>query len=119
MVEFAYNNAVNASTKFTPFFLNYGRHPLVPLHLKTGLPNVSEPEAAESILKKLYEGYVLARAHLEEAQEKMAGQVNRHRREHTYHVGDEVWLQSKHIKYGPNKRTALDAKWIGPTVYAD
>ena len=29
MAEFAYNNAKNASTGFTPFELNYGYHPRV------------------------------------------------------------------------------------------
>ncbi len=31
MVEFAYNNSLQASTLQTPFFLNHGRHPLTPL----------------------------------------------------------------------------------------
>lgn len=31
LVEFAYNNSVNATTKFTPFFMNYGRHPSTPI----------------------------------------------------------------------------------------
>ena len=30
MVEFAMNNAVNSSIGETPFFLNYGRHPVTP-----------------------------------------------------------------------------------------
>ncbi|KAE9025245.1 hypothetical protein PR003_g12919 [Phytophthora rubi] len=30
LVEFAFNNAVHASTGFTPFFVNFGRHPRVP-----------------------------------------------------------------------------------------
>ena len=68
----------------------------------------------EKILKRLYEGYVLAKAHLEEAQERMVNQGNRCRCNHNYHVGDEVWLQSKHVKYGPNKSTTFDVKWLGP-----
>ncbi|KAE9054574.1 hypothetical protein PF007_g32591 [Phytophthora fragariae] len=34
MVEFALNNAVHASTGFTPFYLNGLRHPQVPLTLR-------------------------------------------------------------------------------------
>ncbi|KAG3028249.1 hypothetical protein PC128_g13255 [Phytophthora cactorum] len=33
MVEFAINNDVHASTGLSPFYVNYGRHPLVPAHL--------------------------------------------------------------------------------------
>ncbi|POM78718.1 Pol protein [Phytophthora palmivora] len=36
MVEFALNNAVHASTRFTPFYLNGLRHPQVPLTLRGG-----------------------------------------------------------------------------------
>ncbi|POM76159.1 Pol protein [Phytophthora palmivora] len=36
MVEFALNNAVDASTGFTPFYLNGLRHPQVPLTLRGG-----------------------------------------------------------------------------------
>ena len=115
VVEFAYNNAVNSSTKFTPFFINFGRHPLVPVHMQTGLPNVQEPEEVDRILQKLYEGFVLARAHLDEAQVRMAAQGNRRRRNHNYQVGDWVWLSARHIKYGPqHKLTKFNARWMGP-----
>ncbi|KAG2884610.1 hypothetical protein PC115_g21288 [Phytophthora cactorum] len=36
VVEFALNNAVHASTGFTPFYLNEMRHPRVPLTLRGG-----------------------------------------------------------------------------------
>ncbi|POM70253.1 Reverse transcriptase [Phytophthora palmivora] len=36
MVEFALNNAVHASTGFTPFYLNGLRHSQVPLTLRRG-----------------------------------------------------------------------------------
>ncbi|KAG2808161.1 hypothetical protein PC113_g23976 [Phytophthora cactorum] len=36
VVEFAFNNAVHASTGFTPFYLNGMRHPRVPLALRGG-----------------------------------------------------------------------------------
>jgi transposase InsO family protein len=34
LMEFAINNAKHASTQFTPFYLNYGYHPLTPVSLQ-------------------------------------------------------------------------------------
>ncbi|POM70492.1 Pol protein, partial [Phytophthora palmivora] len=50
MVEFALNNAVHASTGFTPFYLNGLRHPQVPLTLRggTGASIVSGGEAMKA-----------------------------------------------------------------------
>ncbi|POM57631.1 Pol protein, partial [Phytophthora palmivora] len=42
MVEFALNNAVHASTGFTPFYLNGLRHPQVPLTLRGGTTAFTE-----------------------------------------------------------------------------
>jgi len=36
LVEFALNNSVHASTGFTPFFLNNGRHPTLPTSILSG-----------------------------------------------------------------------------------
>ena len=33
LTEFAANNAVNVSTGFTPFYLNFGQHPVIPTML--------------------------------------------------------------------------------------
>jgi hypothetical protein len=37
MAEFAINNTKHSATRFTPFFMNFGRHPLTPL-ARTMLP---------------------------------------------------------------------------------
>eukprot|EP00983_Pelagomonas_calceolata_P039391 1137166-Pelagomonas_calceolata.AAC.1 len=46
--EFAYNNSVQASTGFTPFFLYHGRHPYTPLSLtlSTLQPNTNDNNPA-------------------------------------------------------------------------
>ncbi|POM69647.1 Reverse transcriptase [Phytophthora palmivora] len=48
IVEFALNNAVHASTGFTPFYLNGLRHPQVPLTLRGG--TVASIVSSESLL---------------------------------------------------------------------
>ena len=42
-IEFAINNSWQESTKETPFFLNYGHHPLTPIQLSNG--SVTVPKA--------------------------------------------------------------------------
>ena len=44
LVEFAMNTSVNKATGFTPFFLHFGRHPIMPLdayHDSIGRPNIT------------------------------------------------------------------------------
>jgi hypothetical protein len=48
--EFAYNNSVNASTGFTPFYLTNGQHPRTPLALlnpRQSAEHVRSPTAEE------------------------------------------------------------------------
>ena len=45
-LQFAYNMARHTSTGETPFFLNYGRHPIVPSRLIGGRPFTSGQEGA-------------------------------------------------------------------------
>ena len=45
MVEFAYNNSVQASTGFSPFYMNFGRHPHCPLSVAVPLPPSLSPPA--------------------------------------------------------------------------
>jgi hypothetical protein len=51
LVAFAYNNATQASTGQTPFFLNHGRHPATPFD--RALPRESEVPAANQFLQNL------------------------------------------------------------------
>ena len=107
LAEFAYNNMMNASTNFSPFFVNYGFHPKADgLYQKNSAGSVD-------YLDELAESLDALKVNLEKAQKKQAEIANRHRAEVPFQVGDLVWLSSKNISTTrPSKK--LDYKRLGP-----
>ena len=61
LAEFVVNNAVNASTEFTPIYLNSGQHPIIPTMLLTCGKPKSSNEAVKEALERMKT--VLADAH--------------------------------------------------------
>ena len=109
--EVAYNSSVNATTTFTPFFLNYGIHPkTVPLDLLT-----SENPAASKFILNMQEAVKEARKQIEEANMKAAEYVNKGRRPSSFKAGDKVWLSTKNLSLedGSGSRK-LNPKYCGP-----
>ena len=51
MIEFAYNNSIHSSSRFTPFYLCYWRHPVSPVNLLSQVE--SKNEVADSFLCQL------------------------------------------------------------------
>ena len=114
--ELAINNSVQASTGFTPFYLNYGQQVQLPLDQAiTGLRPSSNPEAGDRI-RRLKSDLLLARTHIERAQARQAKYADQHRRDVTFVVGDKVLLSTDHLKMvGADKRTPKFAsKYLGP-----
>jgi hypothetical protein len=81
MVEFAYNNSIQASTVQTPFFLNHGRHPLTPLSsfvpARSVNPSVSEWVEGQTALSS-------AKSNLASAQERQKIYADKRRRDHPF-----------------------------------
>jgi hypothetical protein len=110
LAEFSYNNRVQASTRQTPFMLNYGRHP------RLGVEPIRETkvESVDDFLKRMKSSAEEAEAALHQAAEDMARYYDQHRQESiSYKVGDWVWLEGKDIQtQRPSKK--LDDKRYGP-----
>uniref|UniRef100_A0A803TCI3 Gypsy retrotransposon integrase-like protein 1 n=1 Tax=Anolis carolinensis TaxID=28377 RepID=A0A803TCI3_ANOCA len=108
--EFAYNNGVQASTKETPFFANYGFHPrFFPSVIET-----SEVPAAEDWLQELTAVQELLHQHLDQAKEDNKRHADGHRQPGPeIKVGDRVLLSTRFL---PSHRPCrkLDARFIGP-----
>ena len=109
--EIAFNNSRQASTGFAPFFLNYGRHPHLPL--QTALRDIgSSPNpAAVATVQELHDHVERARAHLIRAQEAQKQFADRHRTAVQYNVGDRVFLR---LSSSEQRSASLKNKYIGP-----
>ena len=107
--EFAYNDSVNATTGFSPFYLNYGRHPRTPLQSYL-TPN--EDRTIQEWVVRLQSALAIAheaaynRLMIQKA--KQREHTNAHRRAATeFSVGDLVYVDR-------DPAHGLDVKRTGP-----
>jgi hypothetical protein len=121
MVEFAINNAQHTSTGFTPFYLNYGRHPKTPLSLQ--VPTTDDtPEFADygapavtKFTADLQAAVHKASGMLQRAQNRQKSYADQRRSpDPDYAVGTEVLLSSKHIPLKHPGSYKLLPRWLGP-----
>jgi transposase InsO family protein len=93
LAEFAINNTVNVSTGMTPFFANYGFHPMF-----TTTSNASANPKADARIKVLEEIQKELKSSMEVAQERHRRYYDRNvRLGPKLKVGDEVWLEATNI----------------------
>ena len=111
--EIAYNNSVQASTGFSPFFLNSGQHPHLPLSAAVRPTNQSNNPPAAELLAELYQDLEQATANLTQAQQRQAHYADQHRREVVFSVGDQVLLSTAHLR-NEERAPKLAPKFIGP-----
>lgn len=113
--ELAHNTALHASTGFSPFYLNYGRHPLLPLDVAVQPSNTSNNPAAADRVQQLHQSLQQAKLALQRAQQRQAYYADQHRRELTFRVGDSVFLSTEHLALkDPQRSKKLMSKFIGP-----
>ena len=107
--EIAINNTQQASSKYSPFFLNSGAHPRFPLSIQ----HKSVNQSAEQVFESLRVALEQANKNLMQAQQRQAHFANQNRKEAELEVGDKVFLSTKNLqlKYRAPK---LDPKFIGP-----
>jgi hypothetical protein len=94
LAEFAYNNAVNETTGFSPFFLNKGQHPWA-------LPDdpVAEPGTpAEAYLKRISDVTEKAEASLYKVKEEMKKRWDQNKRTlEEFEAGDLVFIMAEQL----------------------
>ncbi|KAF8633524.1 hypothetical protein AX17_004426 [Amanita inopinata Kibby_2008] len=110
LAEFAYNNCVHASTQFTPFYLDTGRHPRMGFEPQPTLQIVLVNEFAAHMKNTLKE----ARAALHKAREDMIRYYNTHRTPTpVYQVRDVVYVSAEDFRTTqPSQK--LSHQYLGP-----
>ena len=112
--QFAVNNAVHASTGFTPFHLN-GVETRSPIQmLCRTVPGCTVPAAAE-FMSALKSDLELAKQRLKVAQDRQSRYANQRRREVQFQAGDRILLSTADLNLagaGPSRK--LKPKYIGP-----
>ncbi|MEE8326536.1 MAG: reverse transcriptase domain-containing protein [candidate division NC10 bacterium] len=114
-VTFAYNTAVHATTRYSPFFLIFGREAVLPVDVAMG--TVRERGQAHypyvrQMLKDFREAYRMVRRNLELAAQGMARRYDLTRRESSVKPGDRVWRSVPYVPPGYSRK--LYHKWRGP-----
>ena len=116
-IEMTINALPNSSTGYSPFFLNFGYHPTMPVDLLRGDENV-KLEAVNNFVERIRSEWNLARKNLLQSVEKQKKYYDMHHREVEYRVGDLVLLSSKNLSF-KDIPAKLKQKFIGPFEIID
>ena len=127
-LSFAYNTAVHAVTKFSPFELMFGRIPKLPIDLVYDQTNSDELRAKIEVewiasdfvdqqkneMKAMFD---IAAANRDEASLRASTLYDRTVRGANFKVGDKVWVLDQSTKVGSNPK--LRPRWKGPYLVTD
>lgn len=112
--EFAINNAYHESIQTTPFFLNYGQHPLTPATVKVD----STVPAAMQFTVGIQAALKTAKELLQAAQQRQTTYANERRKDVQFVLqpGKSVkaWLNTKHLNLKTPGTRKLLPRWVGP-----
>ena len=104
----AINNSVNVSTRYTPFYFNYGYHLDSLLDIVVGVKENKNQSVSEWI-QQMEDDFSNAMDSLSSAQERQKKYADEHRREQEFNEGDKVMLS-----IGKGKKAFLTGPGIQP-----
>ena len=111
----AYRTAPHAVTKYTPFYLLYGRLSIMPTDVSLAKPpTLNEKDSAcfSRVAKNIWIAQNMARQDIQSQKQNMKERYDQKAKETTLKVGDEVYLKVGVTQKGKNKK--LLPKYSGP-----
>ena len=111
-VEMVVNSLPNRSIGYSPFFLMYGYHPVLPIELLKG-DEITNVETVAKYLERTQEVWRSARANMEKAVVAQKRYYDQKHRDIQFAVGDMVLLSTQNLRLKgiPHK---LQRKFCGP-----
>jgi hypothetical protein len=106
LAEFTFNNSINQSTKFSPFFAHHGYHP------RSDAFSTLAPHSPD-LLDVISETVDDLKSNLVKAQERYKLAADRRRLDREFQVGDMVWLSTRNLSSRRPSRK-LDYRRLGP-----
>ena len=97
-VEMVVNSLPNRSTGYSPFYLMYGHHPVLPIELLRG-DETTNVETVSKFLLRTQEVWKSARAHMEKAVMTQKMYYDKKHRNVQFAVGDAVLLSTQNLKF--------------------
>ena len=128
MAEFAYNNSIHATTGMSPFFANYGRHPLIDHAPWVPSGRIPEQNVVADIdtLRSMDPVWTHINRRILKGIERMTKYYNKKHLDVSFEVGESVWVSSSLFSLavastvtravaGKGRQVRkLDHKWYGP-----
>lgn len=111
-VEFNYNNTINQSTGYSPFYLCYGYNPTVPMFLLQPYQQRSEVQSVDEWIELMKKTNESAKSNIQQAIQKQSQQANKHRKDMIFEEGDMVLLSTTNLKLRGSRK--LNPRFVGP-----
>eukprot|EP00961_Rhodomonas_salina_P305702 3942004-Rhodomonas_salina.3 len=108
--EFAYNTSIHPTLGITPYEALYGFNPCSPLTLDAH--SYLTPSKASQYLEVIRSRIDAARDHLIQTQIRHAEALNKHRTQHNFTVGQQVWLSTTNLDLPYPKK--FKPAYLGP-----
>jgi len=115
--ELAINASISDSTGLSPYFVDVGWEPFIPLGITREVNEVPVNESAKELLERLDNIKIGVQLLFAKAQEKQAEYANKKRRDIEFVEGDFVLLNSDFVHdpiHTDRQSRKLAVKWLGP-----